>query len=92
MSYTHIHQSIRKALEEGCHAYSSMLEAGETPNMDYAGYCSHVALGRLRKALNNPLSVLTDWKECCAVWPANMRVNILNPDGQMSRRATCAAM
>ncbi len=54
MSYTHIHQSIFKALEEGRHAYSTMLEAGETPNLDYAGYCSHVALGRLRKALNNP--------------------------------------
>lgn len=49
-----IHQSVRSVLEEGNTAYTTILESGGVPNMDYAGYCCHVALNRLRQSLNNP--------------------------------------
>jgi len=49
-----MHQSVRSILEEGSMAYTTLLESGETPNVDYAGYCCHVALNRLRQSLNDP--------------------------------------
>lgn len=49
-----IHQSVRSVLEEGSTAYTTILESGGVPNTDYAGYCCHVALNRLRQSLNNP--------------------------------------
>lgn len=49
-----IHQNIRAVLEEGGMAYSTLVEAGGAPNIDYASYCCHVALNRLRQSLNQP--------------------------------------
>ncbi|HOO52154.1 MAG TPA: hypothetical protein PLK94_12770 [Alphaproteobacteria bacterium] len=49
-----IHHSIRNVLEEDSTAYTAILESGGAPNMDYAGYCCHVSLNRLRQSLENP--------------------------------------
>lgn len=49
-----IHQSIRAVLEEGSTAYSTLVQEGGVPNVDYASYCCHVSLNRLRQSLNQP--------------------------------------
>lgn len=49
-----IHKSVRAVLEEDSTAYTTILESGGVPNMDYAGYCCHVSLNRLRQTLNDP--------------------------------------
>lgn len=54
MSCSIIHQNIKAILEEGGTAYSTIVETGGVSNMDYAGYCCHVSLNRLRQSLNNP--------------------------------------
>lgn len=54
MSCSIIHQSVRTILEEGSTAYTTILDSGESPNVDYAGYCCHVALNKLRQTLNHP--------------------------------------
>ena len=54
MSCSIIHQNIKAILEEGGTAYSTIVETGGTTNTDYAGYCCHVALNRLRQSLNQP--------------------------------------
>ncbi|HNS43942.1 MAG TPA: hypothetical protein PKH37_01800 [Alphaproteobacteria bacterium] len=54
MSCSIIHQSVRSILEEGSTAYTTVVETGGAPNVDYAGYCCHVALNRLRQTLNHP--------------------------------------
>lgn len=54
MSCSIVHQNIRAILEEGGMAYSTIVELNGAPNMDYAGYCCHIALNRLRQSLNQP--------------------------------------
>jgi hypothetical protein len=54
MSCSIIHQNIRAILEEGGMAYSTIIETGGATNMDYAGYCCHISLNRLRQSLNQP--------------------------------------
>ncbi|MBE2191130.1 MAG: hypothetical protein KDJ26_03535 [Alphaproteobacteria bacterium] len=54
MSCSIIHQSVRSVLEEGRMAYTTTVEAGGVINMDYASYCCHVSLNRLRQSLDNP--------------------------------------
>ncbi len=49
-----LHDSIRTVLEEDSMAYVTMLESGGVPNMDYAGYCCHISINRLRNMLNDP--------------------------------------
>lgn len=49
-----IHQNIRAVLEENGTAYATLVETGGAPNADYASYCCHVALNRLRQSLNQP--------------------------------------
>ncbi len=49
-----IHNSVRSVLDDGQTAYTTIIESGGVPNMDYAGYCVHVALNRLRQSLNYP--------------------------------------
>ncbi len=49
-----IHQNIRAVLEDGGTAYATLVETGGAPNVDYASYCCHVALNRLRQSLNDP--------------------------------------
>lgn len=54
MSCSIIHQNIRSVLEDGSTAYATLVETGGAPNVDYASYCCHVALNRLRQSLNEP--------------------------------------
>jgi len=54
MSCSIIHQNIKAILEEGGTAYSTIVETGGVPNMDYAGYCCHISPNRLRQSLNQP--------------------------------------
>jgi len=54
MSCSIIHQNIKALLEEGGTAYSTIVETGGVSNMDYAGYCCHISLNRLRQSLNQP--------------------------------------
>jgi hypothetical protein len=54
MSCSIVHQNIKMILEEGGTAYSTIVETGGVSNMDYAGYCCHVSLNKLRQSLNQP--------------------------------------
>ena len=54
MNCSIVHQNIKAILEEGGTAYSTLIETGGVPNMDYAGYCCHISLNRLRQSLNQP--------------------------------------
>ncbi len=54
MSCSVIHQNIRSVLDENSTAYTTLVEAGGAPNVDYASYCCHVSLNRLRQSLNQP--------------------------------------
>ncbi len=54
MSCSIVHQNIKAILEEGGTAYSTIVETGGAPNVDYAGYCCHIALNRLRQSLSQP--------------------------------------
>lgn len=54
MNCSIIHQNIKAILEEDGTAYSTVVESCGAPNMDYAGYCCHVSLNRLRQSLNQP--------------------------------------
>lgn len=54
MSCSIIHHTVRSVLEEDSTAYTAILEMGGVPNMDYAGYCCHVSLNRLRQSLQSP--------------------------------------
>lgn len=54
MSCSIIHQNIKAILDESGTAYSTIVETGGVSNMDYAGYCCHVSLNRLRQSLNQP--------------------------------------
>ncbi len=54
MTCSIIHQNIKAILEEGGTAYSTIVETSGAPNMDYAGYCCHISLNRLRQSLNQP--------------------------------------
>ena len=54
MSCSIIHMNVRNVLGEGSTAYTTVVETGGAPNVDYAGYCCHVSLNRLRQCLENP--------------------------------------
>ena len=54
MNCSIIHQNIKAILEEDGTAYSTVVESGGVANVDYAGYCCHISLNRLRQSLNNP--------------------------------------
>jgi hypothetical protein len=54
MACSIVHQNIKAILEEGGTAYSTIVETGGVSNMDYAGYCCHISLNRLRQSLNQP--------------------------------------
>ncbi|MFA7276362.1 MAG: hypothetical protein WC043_06125 [Pseudobdellovibrionaceae bacterium] len=54
MECTVIHKNVRAVLEDGGLAYTTMIEAGGAHNVDYASYCCHVSLNRLRQCLGRP--------------------------------------
>ncbi|MBL8640701.1 MAG: hypothetical protein JNL76_01140 [Alphaproteobacteria bacterium] len=54
MNCSIIHQNIKAILEEDGTAYSTVIESGGVANVDYAGYCCHISLNRLRQSLNSP--------------------------------------
>lgn len=54
MNCSIIHQNIKAILEEDGTAYSTVIESGGVANVDYAGYCCHISLNRLRQSLNRP--------------------------------------
>lgn len=54
MNCSVIHQNIKSILEEDGAAYSAVVETGGVSNVDYAGYCCHVSLNRLRQSLSQP--------------------------------------
>lgn len=54
MNCSIIHQNIKAILEEDGTAYSTVIETGGVANVDYAGYCCHISLNRLRQSLNSP--------------------------------------
>ena len=54
MNCSVIHQNIKAILEEDGVAYSTIVETGGVPNVDYAGYCCHISLNRLRQSLSQP--------------------------------------
>jgi hypothetical protein len=54
MSCSIIHTNVRSVLEEDSTAYTTVVETGGAPNMDYAGYCCHVSLNRLKQCLGDP--------------------------------------
>ena len=49
-----IDPSLESELEESRMSYRIMHESGDNPNIDYAGYCGHMALARFKKLLNDP--------------------------------------
>ncbi|MES2728798.1 MAG: hypothetical protein V4621_01705 [Pseudomonadota bacterium] len=46
--------TLETALEESRMTYRMLHESGENPNIDYAGYCGHMALCRFKNLLNDP--------------------------------------
>ena len=54
MNCSIVHQNIKSILEEDGFAYSTVVETEGAPNVDYAGYCCHVSLNRLRQSLSQP--------------------------------------
>lgn len=49
-----VDSSLASALEESRMSYRILHEAGDHPDIDYAGFCSHLALARFKKLLNDP--------------------------------------
>jgi len=54
MDCTIIHKNVRAVLEDGGLAYTTLIETGGAPNVDYASYCCHISLNRLRQSLGRP--------------------------------------
>jgi hypothetical protein len=54
MAFTGLHGHLRSELEDTSAVYSLVVDHGGAPNMDWAGYASHVSLDRFRDLLENP--------------------------------------
>ncbi len=49
-----VDSNLESALEESRMSYKMLHESGEHPDIDYAGYCGHLALSNFKKLLNDP--------------------------------------
>ena len=81
MECTVIHKNVRLSSKTGA-AHTTMIEAGGAHNVDYASYCCHVSLNRLRQCLGRPDMSVDQLEGLCAAHHANMMRMTLRKTGR----------